>query len=73
MNCGEVLNRGEYLAWCDGIVDKIGNAEKRMVDIRWNEEKVHEDDVRVSRHQLQIRKWNAKKVGAWRKYIGDQI
>ena len=64
---------GEYLAWCDGVVDKIVNAEKRMVNIRWNEQKVHEDDVKVSRHQLQIRKWNANKAGAWRKYLSDQI
>ncbi len=64
---------GEYHAWCDGVVERIVNAEKRMVDIRWNEEKVHEDDVKVSRHQLNIRGWNAKKVGAWRKYVGDQI
>ena len=44
-----------------------------MVDIRWNEQKVHKDDVKVSRHQLKIRGKNAKKVGAWRKFIGDQI
>ena len=63
---------GEYYAWIDGVVEKIVNAEKRMVDIRWNEEKVHADDVTVSRHQLKIRGWNGSKVGAWRKYI-DQI
>ena len=64
---------GEYYAWCDGVVEDIVNAEKRMVDIRWNEDKVHKDDVKVSRHQLKIRGWNGKKVGAWRKYVGDQI
>ena len=45
-----------------------------MVDIRWNEEKVPEnDDTPVSRHKLKIRSWNRKKVGAWRKFVGDQI
>ena len=64
---------GEYLAWIDGVVEQIVNAGKRMVEIRWNEQKVHEDDVKVSRHKLQIRKWNANKAGAWSKYLGDQI
>ena len=64
---------GEYHAWCDGVVERIVNAEKRMVDIRRNEEKVHEDDEKVTRHQLNIRGWNRKKVSAWRKYVGDQI
>ena len=64
---------GEFYGWCDGVVERIVNAEKRMVDIRWNKDKVHEDDVEVSRHQLKIRGWNAKKVGAWRKFVGDQI
>eukprot|EP00956_Cyclotella_meneghiniana_P015579 scaffold23959_cov59-Cyclotella_meneghiniana.AAC.1 len=63
---------GEYYAWIDGVVERIVNAEKRTVEIRWNEQKVHEDDVQVSRHQLKIRGWNGSKVGAWRKYI-DQI
>eukprot|EP00956_Cyclotella_meneghiniana_P037845 scaffold145377_cov41-Cyclotella_meneghiniana.AAC.1 len=64
---------GEYYAWLDGVVEKIVNAEKRMVDIRWNEDKVHADDATVSRHQLKIRGWNGRKVGAWRKFLGDQI
>lgn len=64
---------GEYYAWIDGVVERIVNAEKRMVDIRWNEEKVHADDVTVSRHQLKIRGWNGRKVGAWRKFVGNQI
>eukprot|EP00956_Cyclotella_meneghiniana_P019143 scaffold32561_cov32-Cyclotella_meneghiniana.AAC.4 len=38
---------GEYLAWIDGVVERIVNAEKRMVEIRWNEQKVHEDDVKL--------------------------
>ena len=64
---------GVYNAWCDGVVKKIVNAEKRIVEIKWNEEKVHKKDGRVSRHELKIRGWNANKVGAWRKYVGDQI
>ena len=44
-----------------------------MVDIRWNTEKVHAKDKAASRHQLKIRGWKAKKVEAWRKFVGDQI
>ena len=64
---------GDYCAWCEGEVIRIVNAKKRMVEIKWNEKKVHEDDVSVSRHQLKIRGWNGTKVGAWRKYVGNQI
>ena len=63
----------EYYGWCEGVVSRIVNAKKRMVEITWNEQKVHEDDVSVSRHQLKIRGWNGRKVGAWRKFVGDQI
>ena len=33
-----------------------------MVDIRWNEEKVHNNDDTVSRHQLKIRVGTRKRL-----------
>ena len=62
-----------YDGWCDGVVEKIINEKTRMVLIRWNEKKVHEGDLLVSRHKLGIRSWNPKnpKGGAWREYFGN--
>jgi hypothetical protein len=44
-----------------------------MVIIRWNEEKVAEGDLLVSKHTLSKRRWNHKNAqeNAWREHIGD--
>ena len=44
-----------------------------MVVIRWNEKKVAEGDVLMSKHKLAVWKWNPKSPtpGAWRKFLGN--
>jgi hypothetical protein len=58
---------------CDGVVVKIVNANTRMVEIEWNEQKVMEGDPKVTRQKLMVRSWNPKNPssGAWREFIGD--
>jgi hypothetical protein len=62
-----------YLAWIEGVIESIVNAKQRTVMIRWNEEKVAEGDLLVSKHTLSKRRWNPKNAqeNAWREYIGD--
>jgi hypothetical protein len=62
-----------YLAWIKGVIEFVGNAKQRMVMIRWNEEKVAEGDLLVSKHTLSKRRWNHKNAqeNAWREHIGD--
>jgi hypothetical protein len=49
---------------CDGVEIKIVNANTRMVEIEWNEQKVMEGDPKVTRQKLMVRSWNPKKPQA---------
>jgi uncharacterized membrane protein len=62
-----------YLAWIEGVIESIVNIKQRTVMIRWNEDKVAEGDLKVSKHTLSKRRWNPKNAQehAWREYIGD--
>jgi hypothetical protein len=40
--------------WCDGVVVKIFNANTRMVEIEWNEQKVMKGDTKITRKKLMI-------------------
>jgi hypothetical protein len=62
-----------YLAWVEGVIESVVNAKQRMVMIRWNEEKVAEGDLLVSKHTLSKRHWNPKNTqeNAWREYISS--
>lgn len=59
--------------WCDGIVQKIVNARTRVVEIKWNENKVDEGDLHLTttRQKLLLRNWNPETPtdGAWRQFI----
>jgi hypothetical protein len=61
------------LAWIEGVIESLVNAKQRRVMIRWNEEKVAEGDLLVSKHRLSKRHWNPKNAqeNAWREYIGS--
>jgi hypothetical protein len=62
-----------YLAWIEGVIESVVTAKQRMVTIRWNEEKVAEEDLLVSKHTLSKRHWNPKNAqeNAWRECIGS--
>jgi hypothetical protein len=58
-----------YLAWIESVIESIVNAKQRtVVMIRWNEEKVAEGDLLVSKHTLSKRRCNPKNAqeNAWR-------
>jgi len=44
-----------YLAWCDGFVKRIANANTRMVEIKSNEQKVMKGNPLMTRQKLLIR------------------
>ena len=71
----QVGNGGELIAdWYHGVVVSIVNKKKRTVEIEWNENCLHEDDPKITKHQLLITRYNPKKPqkGAWRQYIKDK-
>jgi hypothetical protein len=58
----------------EGVIESIVNIKQRTVMMRWNEDKVAEGDLNVSKHTLSKRRWNPKNAqeNAWREYtIGD--
>ena len=71
----QVGNSGELIPdWYHGVVVKIVNKEKRIVEIEWDEKCLHEDDAKRSKQQLMITMWNPKfpPEGAWRKYFAKK-
>ena len=71
----QVGNGGELIAdWYHGVVVSIVNKKKRTVEIEWNDNCLHEDDPKITKHQLLITRYNPKKPqkGAWRQYIEDK-
>ena len=71
----QVGNSGELISdWYHGVVVNIVNKEKRTVKIKWDENCLHEDDQKITKHQLLITKYNPKKPqnGVWRQYIEEK-
>ena len=54
-----------------GIIQQVVNEKTNRVRIKWDEECLGEDDVRVSDHKLVLGNWNPKTVkkGGWREYL----
>ena len=58
----QVGNGGELIAdWYHGVVVSIVNKKKRTVEIEWNDNCLHEDDPKITKHQLLITRYNPKK------------
>ena len=72
MTFEQLGNEGEKKPdWYYGVVVKILNAKERVVEIKWDEKCLNEDDEKITKQKLNISMWNMKtpKAGAWRQYI----
>ena len=61
----------KVLDWYHGTVTKIVNKNKRSVEITWDEECLHDDDLEKTTQVLLISRWNHKKslAGTWRERL----
>lgn len=61
----------QCFGWYHGIIQQVVNEKTNRVRIKWDEECLGEDDVRVSDHKLVLGNWNPKTVkkGGWREYL----
>ena len=61
----------KLLDWYHGTVTEIVNKNKRSVNIKREEEFLHDDDMKFSTNVLLISRWYQKipVEGSWRKYL----
>ena len=54
-----------------GTVTEIMNKIKRILNIKWVEDCLHENDMKFSTNVLLISRWNQKSPveGSWREYL----
>ena len=61
----------KLLDWYYGTVNDIVNKKKRSVKINWDDNCLHENDMKFSNNVLLISRWNQKipVEGSWREYL----
>ena len=65
-------DRGKKLLdWYHGTVTEIVNKKKRSVNIKWDDNCLHDNDMKISTNVLLLSRWNQKKLveGLWREYL----
>ena len=60
-----------YLDWCHGVVKRIVNKDKNIVEIHWDDDSPGTEFANVTKQVLVGRKWNPATVcnGCWRQYL----
>ena len=61
----------KLLDWYHGTVTEIFNKNKMIVMIKWDEDFLHDNDIKFSTNVLLISRWNHKirVEGSWREYL----
>ena len=49
--------------WNYGVVVDIVNPKKRVVEIKWDDECLHEGEAKITTQKLNMSMWNMKKLG----------
>ena len=60
-----------YLDWCHGVVKRIINEKKNVVEIEWDDDSPGTEFAKVTKQCLVGQKWNPAQFcsGAWRQYL----
>ena len=61
----------KLLDWYHGTVTEIFNKNKMIVMIKWDEDCLHDNDIKFSTNVFLISRWNQKipVEGSWREYL----